>query len=174
MTVEGKLIPVLREGITIIKMIIFKQLKPYLSEKYPALGPTDISRLSGAIINDIFGTPNTEPDHLQFAETHHEKINRELNALAAEFKTLRIPLTDALRIQFLCDTQDGIENEALLTRARDLGILITDRDVPLPKFFMNSVRRLGVAFNLLAPEALEISDLDESEPDETDANETDF
>ena len=42
-------------------------------------------------------------------------------------------------------------SQAVLSRARDLGVLIVDREVPLPKTFMNQVRRLGVAFNLLSP-----------------------
>ena len=68
-----------------------------------------------------------------------------------EFDRLRIPLTDALRIQFLCDSQEGFGNEEMLKCAKDLGILIVDRGVPLPKNFMNLVRKVGQSYGLIDP-----------------------
>jgi hypothetical protein len=62
-------------------------------------------------------------------------------------------LTDALRIKFLCDSLEGIDSGPVLVRAERLGILLVDRKVPLPKTFMDLVRRVGVAHNLLQPSA---------------------
>ncbi len=152
MEFESKLIPVLREGVNVVKMILFKELKPYLTQKYPERDPADISRLNGAIINDLFGTPNTEARFMNFINENRSVIDTELNCIAVEFESLRIPITDALRVQFLCDSQEGLGNEGILARAKEAGILLVDRDVPLPKFFMTLVRRIGVAHNVLAPQ----------------------
>ncbi|MFZ5569734.1 MAG: hypothetical protein ACOZF0_04990 [Thermodesulfobacteriota bacterium] len=150
MELESKLIPVLREGVTVVKMILYKELKPYLTSKYP---DRDAAMLAGAVINDIFGTPNPEARFLRFVADNRFIIQTEIDGFASRFDSLRLPLTDALRVQFLCDSQEGMGNEGILTRAREANILMVDRDVPLPKFFMNLVRRLGVAYRILAPQA---------------------
>lgn len=152
MEFESKLIPVLREGVNVVKMILYKELKPYLTEKYPKCDPADIGRLTGAIINDLFGTPNTDERFMRFVNENRNRIDAEMKCIASGFEALRIPITDALRVQFLCDTQEGIGNEGILSRAREAGILLMDREVPLPKFFMTLVRRIGVAHQLLAPQ----------------------
>ena len=149
--VEAKLVPVLREGVNVVKMIFFKSLKPHLEERHPDRPPEYIGRLSGAVLNELFGATNTAEPFKSFAERNREIIDGELQQVAENFESLRIPLTDALRVQFLCDSRQGIDSQAVLSRARDLGVLIVDREVPLPKTFMNQVRRLGVAFNLLTP-----------------------
>jgi hypothetical protein len=62
---------------------------------------------------------------------------------------LRIPLTDALRIQFLCDSHEGIDSTAVLERAERQEILIVEREVPLPGAFMSVVRSFGRAYGIL-------------------------
>jgi hypothetical protein len=62
---------------------------------------------------------------------------------------MRIPLSDGLRVLFLCDSMEGIDSSPVLVRADELGILLHDRPVPLPKNFLELVRRLGKSFNLL-------------------------
>ena len=149
--IENRLVPVLRDGVNLIKMVFFKELKTYLSEKYPEREAADIGKLSGAILNQVFGTPNTTKPFATFALENRSLIETEMNAAANQFDRLRIPLTDALRIQFLCDSQEGIQNEEPLQCARDLGLLIVDREVPLPKNFMNLVRKIGQAYGLIDP-----------------------
>jgi hypothetical protein len=149
-SVEQKLIPALREGVAVIKMILFKELKPYLGEKYPDRGAEFVGRLAGAVINDLFGTPNPARDFAAFAEEHRGLISDEMALLAVRHPNLRIPLTDALRIQFLCDRQESIDSITVLSRAEQLGILITEREIPLPATFMNMVRSLGNRLNILA------------------------
>lgn len=150
MSVEQTLIPVLREGVAVVKMILFKELKPYLGEKYPQRGAEFAGRLSGAVINELFGTPNPDPTFAAFAQAHRVIIHDELGLLAVRHPNLRIALTDALRIQFLCDHQEKIDSSAVLSRADELGILVVEREVPLPATFMNMVRTLGNRLNLLA------------------------
>jgi hypothetical protein len=149
-SVEQTLIPVLREGVAVVKIILFKELKPYLGEKYPQRGAEFAGRLSGAVINELFGTPNPDPTFAAFAQAHRVIIHDELGLLAVRHPNLRIALTDALRIQFLCDHQEKIDSSAVLSRADELGILVVEREVPLPATFMNMVRTLGNRLNLLA------------------------
>ena len=149
--VENRLIPVLRDGINLVKMVFFKELKAHLAQTYPERDPAELGKLSGAILNLVFGTPNSAEPFASFVEDNKALIDREIGQVASRFENLRIPLTDALRVQFLCDSQEGLQNEAALKSAQDLGILITDRAVPLPKNFMILVRRIGQAYGLIEP-----------------------
>lgn len=151
MEIESRLIPIMREGIDIIKMVFFKKLKAHLSKKYPEKETTYIAKLTGAIINDLFGTPNTEAPYAEFANENKVLIEEEIGNIAAALPELRIPLTDALRVQFLCDAQDGIDSKSVLSRARDLQILIVDREVPLPAQFISLARKLGNTLGILLP-----------------------
>lgn len=152
--IQSKLVPILREGVDIVKMVLYKELKSYLSARYPDRGTQFAQRLSGAILNDLFGIENLMEPFAGFKREHQALITAELRALPDRFENLRIPLTDALRVQFLCDSRDGIDSESILVRANELGILMMDRDIPLPRFFMNLVRKLGVAHEILDPEAV--------------------
>ncbi len=150
MAYENRLVPSMRDGVEVVKMIFFKKLRDHLAEKYPGRGGRFASRLAAAVINELFGTPNTEKEFAKFARKHRRHIEEELKGIAENFEEMRIPLTDALRVQFVCDDMEGINSEKVLVQARDLGILIVEREIPLPKNFLNLVRRLGYAFNLLA------------------------
>jgi len=150
MEFESKLIPIMREGIDVIKMITYQKLKVQLISKHPGRSSTDLSMLSGAIINDLFGITNTEEPFSTFRERNRASIHAELEVFPKEFEDMRDILTDALRVQFLCDSQEGIDSLSILSRAKELGILLADREVPLPNNFLNLVRRMGTAFNLLA------------------------
>jgi len=140
---EIRLIPLLREGIHVIKMVLFKTLRNGLAERHPRRERIFVNQLAGAVINELFGTPNREEPFLSFGIANRALIETELAGLAGDYPELRGPLSDALRVQFLCDSREGLENPALLTRADVLGILIRDREVPLPDTFMNLARSLG-------------------------------
>lgn len=146
---ESKLLPIMREGIDIIKMLFFKKLKEKLSEKYILKDASYVSKLAGAIVNNLFGTPNTQEPFATFVEENLFFIKLEMKNIATEFKELRIPLTDALRVQFLCDSQEGIDSSAALLHAKQLDILIVDREIPLPAKFASLVRDLGSSHDLL-------------------------
>lgn len=143
MEYEKRLIPVLREGIHVVKMFLYKRMRQGLSAKYADRERDFVSRLTGAMINELFGTPNQEEPFLTFNRENETVIDGELRNLAAEFPEMRIPLTDALRVQFICDSQEGIENALILNRAKDLNLLLLDRDFPLPDQFMTLARSLG-------------------------------
>jgi len=143
MTLENRLIPILREGIHIVKMVLFKILRDGLAGRYPQQERSFINQLTGAMINELFCTPNHEEPFLSFSVTNRPLIDEGMKIIAGDFPELRIPLTDALRVQFLCDSQEGLDNPVMLTQARDLGILIAEREIPLPDHFMALARSLG-------------------------------
>jgi len=146
---ESRLLPIMREGVDIIKMIFFKKLREELSAKYIHRDAQYVSKLTGAIVNGLFGTPNTQEPFATFVEENLFFIKLEMKNIATALPEMRIPLTDALRVQFLCDSQEGADSSAVLVQARELGILIVEREVPLPAKFMNLVRRLGSSHDLL-------------------------
>jgi hypothetical protein len=143
MEYEKRLIPILREGIHVIKMFIYKTIRPGLAEKYSSRDRFYVNRLTGAVINELFGTPNWDEPFLTFNRENEAIIKKELKSLAADFPGLKIPLTDALRVQFICDSEEGTENNGALSQAKEMGLLLMDRDFPLPDQFMNLARSLG-------------------------------
>ena len=155
MTQQSRLIPILREGVAVIKLILFKELKTRLAQKHPDLSDKDTNLLSGAVINTLFGTPNKDPQFKAFLKAGQAVIDQELSALPIEFPHLQVPITDALRIQFLCDSLEGINNETGLLQAKEKGILLVNREVPLPKTFISLAKTLGVSYRILSPMSLE-------------------
>ncbi len=143
--IDRKFIPSLREGVDMVRMIFFKRIQTHLAGKYPQEEVAYRGMLSAAVMNELFGTPNPEPKFAQFSAEQSDRIQEELAGVAENCSELCIPLTDALRIHFLCNVQEGIDSDEapVLARARDLGVLIEERDVPLPKGFMELVHRLG-------------------------------
>jgi|GEM_PF-171446 len=149
MAVESKLIPILREGVDLVKMILFRRLTRHLANAYPEQDASYVNRMAGAVINDLFGdSPMAEP-FADFARDHAEAIDREVRRISVSMNDMLIPLTDALRIQFLCDYQEGIDSTPVLARANELGILLSDREVPLPARFISMVRKLGSSLQLV-------------------------
>ncbi len=151
MEFESKLIPIMREGVEIVKMIFFKQVKDLLAEAHKEQEAEFIGKLTAAIINEVFGTPNTEEPFLSFATENSGLIQEELKKIPASLPEMRIPLTDALRMQSLCDSQEGNESTETLEKAQTLDILLAERDLPLPHTFMQLVRKLGSGFGLIIP-----------------------
>ncbi len=152
MSTESKLIPILRDGVHIIKMVFYKELKSHLSAAYPEQGAEYAGRLAGIVINDLFATPNDEEPFATFARENAAVIEKEINGIAKNFGKMNIALSDALRVQFLCDDLEGINSQQMLTRAKEVGILMMDREIPLPKTFLNLARKMGIAHKILDPE----------------------
>jgi hypothetical protein len=98
-----------------------------------------------------------------FARRHIETVEEELRALAGNVTEILPHLTDALRMQTLCDREEGINTLPTLLRARALGVLQEDRSIPLPSTFMILVRQLGTGYGLVEP--MQASELP-SEPPE--------
>lgn len=146
-----RLIPLLREGVDVIKMVLFKHLKEHIRASRRALDPTQVVRLTGAAVNELFGHVPIEEPHLSFALNHAELIGNILQEIPTTLAPLRAPLTDALRMQCLCDSYEGRDSTEVLKRAKELGILVVEREMPLPASFMSLVRSWGTATGLLSP-----------------------
>ncbi len=147
----SRLIPVLREGVAVIQMIFFKELKTVIEKKYPDRDAVTRTMLTGAITNELFGTQNQEEKFLDFCEKHRGEIEQEMISLPQELPEFTHFIADALRIQTLCDHQEGLNSEDVLKLAQSCRILPEDRELPLPSTFMETVRKLGKEHNLLIP-----------------------
>lgn len=148
---NSRLIPVLREGVAVIQMIFFKELKSVVSTNHPDLDTTSQTMLTGAITNELFGSSNPEEKFQNFRKKHRGIIEQELLNLPTRLPHLIDPLSDALRVQTLCDNQEGIDSTHVLKQADSCNILSTDRELPLPSAFMATVRHLGKEHNLIIP-----------------------
>lgn len=149
--IQGEIVPALRQGVDIIKMVLFKELKPHMESTYPQLAPEETGRLTGAVINHLFGIEDMEASMETFTVANQHLIDAEAAAFAENFDHLRIPLTDALRVQYLCDSHEGINSETILENAAKMKILISERAVPMPGAFMSIVRSFGVAYKIIEP-----------------------
>jgi len=148
---KSQLITSLRDGIALVQMILFKEIKNKLTKDHPLKDRTFISLLAGSITNEIFATHNPEEKFVTFKNENRGEIEQELLNLRNDMPELCVKITDALRIQTLCDHQEGEDSSGLLVRAKELGILIEEREVPLPSTFMTTVRLLGEEHNLIIP-----------------------
>lgn len=155
---ESRLLPILRQGVSVVKMVFFKTLKEHLRDRHPDKDVTFINMLTGAVVNDIFGSHNTAEPFPPFVSENRLLIEETLKRVPFELVDMMIPLTDALRVQALCDRQEGIDSLSILVHANDLKLLLVPREVPLPAHFMKMVRELGNKHNLLLP--TEIKKLD--------------
>ena len=148
---DNRVIPAMREAVTLVQMVLFRELKEKLAEKYADWDQDEFRRLIGCIVSDIFGTPAQDPESVQFARRHIETVEAELRALAGNVPEILPHLTDSLRMQILCDREEGINTLPTLLRARALGVLLEDRAIPLPSTFMIFVRQLGAVHGLVEP-----------------------
>lgn len=149
---KSELINVLREGVSVVQMVLFKELRTLFAVKHQEKDLTYRSRLAGAIINKLFGAENPEKKFQDFNRENRAIIEQELLSLPEQLPQLQINITDTLRVQMLCDSQEGEDATPILQRAEELGILIKDRELPLPSTFMTLVRMLGEEHGLtIAP-----------------------
>ena len=159
---QSQLIGSLREGVSIVQMVLYKEMRTYLLHKSQDLAKEHLAMLAGSITNEVFGSLNPADKFVQFREKNLAAIEQELLALKEEFTSLCPLLTDALRIQTLCDLQEGIDSSTILVRAKQLNFLLEERDIPLPSTFMTAVRELGGRHNLLIPPTQITSEQDAS------------
>ncbi len=147
---DSKLLPVLREGVEVVKMLLFIKLKEHVRQKNPAW-PQDVQgKIIGAVLNDLFGIVNPEQKFQEFAQENAMQIEEIIADLHSFLGELLIPYTDALRIAVLCDYQEGMgDTSEVLAKAQERGLLLADRDLPMPHRFIELVRKLGSSFGLV-------------------------
>jgi len=158
---KSQIVAALREGVAVVQMVFFKELRAQIGNRYPDMEQQAQLMLAGAITNALFGTQNREARFEEFRETHRQTIEQELLGLATNFARLRSYITDALRVQTLCDSHEGADDTTVLEAADKIGVLLKDRDIPLPSVFMTFVRGLGQQYQLITP-PVHISEEDDS------------
>ncbi|NLX18840.1 MAG: hypothetical protein GXY53_06115 [Desulfobulbus sp.] len=149
--VQNKLIPVMREAITTVQMLLFKELRRDIQTRYTDAIEPHHTRLAGAVINNLFGTQPEDREVAVFAASNRELVELELRELASRLSPLLPLVTDALRMKTICDNQEGIHSIASLLMARALGILLESRPLPMPSTFMLQVRTLAIQHGLVEP-----------------------
>lgn len=148
---DNRVIPVMREAVAAVQLVLFAQLRKLFAAGYSKWPAEDSRRLAGCVVNDLFASQVSDRGTVQFADRHRDLVAKELRALASALPDLLPLLTDALRMQVMCDHVQGLNSLPTLVRARTLGILQEERPLPLPSTFMLAVRRLGVEYGLLQP-----------------------
>lgn len=151
MAEDNQLVPLLREGINIIKIITYKMIKEHLSGQVGDIKPEDVNKMSGVVINIIFGTPNTADESQNKQIQYQDEIQAVIDQLPTILGEFCNTITDTLRIQILCDGHNNIDSTPILKQAEQLKILNKDRELPLPNDFTALVRELGAKHHLLAP-----------------------
>ncbi|MCW5203908.1 hypothetical protein VU11_00100 [Desulfobulbus sp. US2] len=151
---DAKIIPVMREAITTVQMILFQRLKENISQRYSENSEHSEEnniRLAGAVVNNLYGSDALDPQVNLFARNHRELIEEELRQLSLQMAELIPHITDSLRMQTLCDNHEGVHSIPCLLLAKELGLLNEERELPLPSTFMLSVRKLGAESGLVKP-----------------------
>jgi len=141
----------MREAVTTVQMILFKVLRENVHDRYVDQDETYHTQLSGAVINNLFGTQPMDDGMRTFANTNRELVERELHELKDTMQPLVPIITDALRMKTICDNQEGIHSIGSLLIAKTLGILQEERELPLPSTFMLQVRTLATSHGLVEP-----------------------
>ena len=166
MTFGPQLVPTLREGIDVIKMVLFRELKRLLLLRHR--DPVYANNLTGAVVNELFGIMHPGAAVESFSQANQDAVEKTFQTICTELDHLKIPLTDALRIQFLCDSHEGMDSTAVLEKAMKQKLLIVERDVPLPGAFMNIARSFGRSYGILDSQPLTVAETAQTNPNGTD------
>lgn len=140
---KSQLIASLREGVAVVQMVLYKNVREQIGIRHPSRPQKEQAMLAGTIINEVFGTPNPEVQFISFKKDNWSIVEQELIALKENNPQIITFLTDALRIQVLCDSQEGTDSASTLLTARNHGYLCEEREIPLPSTFMTIIRTLG-------------------------------
>jgi len=147
--VDNKVLPVMREAVTTVQMVLFKVLRQSMHDRYVDQNDIYHTQLAGAVINNLFGTQPMDEGVAVFASNNRTLVERELHELKSSVKELIPIITDALRMKTICDNQEGIHSIGSLLIAKALGILQEERDLPMPSTFMLQVRTLASVHGLV-------------------------
>jgi len=146
---DSKIVPIMREAIVMVQMVLYLRLKEDVQKRFQDWSDQKRKWLSGAVINNLFGTEAAEPEVNAFARNNRELIEQELRELQHRVKDLIPLVTDSLRMQTICDNHEGIHSIPCLLMARELGLLEEKRVLPMPSTFMIAVRKLGAEHGLV-------------------------
>lgn len=146
---DSKVVPVMREAIVMVQMILYQRLKDDVQKRYQDWSDQEKQWLAGAVVNNLFGTEAADRDVNVFARKQRQLIEQELRELKGRVGDLIPHLTDGLRMQTICDNHEGIHSLPCLLMAKELGLLDEERVLPMPSTFMIAVRKLGAEYGLV-------------------------
>ncbi len=158
--IDSKLVPVLREAIFTVQMVLYRELKKSMAARFPDWSEEKQGWLAGAVTNNLFAAEAVDKKVNEFARNNRDLVTDELKNISISCPDLLPFLTDALRMQVICDNQEGIHSIGSLLIAKSLGILQEERSLPMPTTFMLSVRNLAQKNNLVSPINPEAEDPD--------------
>lgn len=147
--IDSKLIPVMREAVVMVQMILYKRLEEDIRSRERVMKPDEYIKLAGAVVNNLFGTQPEDEAVTAYGRENRERVETELRRLPKTMEALCPFLTDALRMKVICDNQEGIHSIPSLLMAKELGVLQEDRALPMPSTFMLSIRNLAAAEGLV-------------------------
>ena len=75
---KSRLLLALREGVGVVQMIFFKEIRTLLSEKFPDKSARRHSLLAGAVLNELFGLHNPEEHFQTFRKDNLALIEQQL------------------------------------------------------------------------------------------------
>lgn len=140
---DSKLLPILREAVVTVQMVLFRHVKAHVCEQHQNLSPQERIWLTGAVVGSLYGNEPVDSSGSGFVRQHPELIETELRLLHQYAQDLIPYLTDSLRMQALCDQCQGRSSIACLLLAKELRLLDEERAVPLPSAFMLAVRSVA-------------------------------
>lgn len=149
--IDTKLIPVMREAVVMVQMILYRRLEENIRARRTDLADGEHRKLAGAVVNNLFGTQPEDEAVIVYGRENRDLVEEELRQLAGRVTKLIPFLTDALRMKTICDNQEGVHSIPSLLIAKELGILQEERSLPMPSTFMMSTRNLAVAEGLVKP-----------------------
>lgn len=148
---NSQLVQSLREAVGLVQMVLFKEMRVSLDQTQQQMAQAERSMLAGSITNEVFGNQNPEAKFKTFRDNNWGLIEQELLSLHENHSFLCRHITDALRIQTLCDSQEGQDSSKTLLKAKEYGFLLEEREIPLPSIFMSITRELGKEHKLIIP-----------------------
>ena len=91
--VDSKLIPVMREAVITVQMILFKVLKGCVHDRYVDQVEPYHTYLAGAVINNLFGTQPLDAAVAVFASNNRSLVERELRELSSCCGLVHVPMS---------------------------------------------------------------------------------
>ncbi len=168
---DSKVVPVMREAIVMVQMMLYRRLREDIQTRYQDWSDQKMTWMAGAVVNNLFGTEAADPEVGRFASEHRQLIEDELRDLNSRLGDLVPIFTDALRMQTICDNQEGIHSISSLLMAKELGLLEEERVLPMPSTFMIAVRKLGAEYGLVEAAEMEADEQKDNEQNENGQNE---
>lgn len=155
---DSKLLPILREAVEVVRMILFKELKEYFVAVCPEQ-TDDAGRLAAGVLNDLFGVINPDPAYAGFVERNQAILDQAVAEFPSRFEKLLIPLSIPCGCSFSAIPARGLMRAPSFSPAPGSGgCCWTIARCRCPIIIWSLIRRLGAAYGLVLPPLLPLPD----------------